>query len=395
MAHPQRADYCALVGARGVLSVKRLDAAMAAGIAVLFGAEIVAESDFAGHRPLSLALAIAFCATLAVRRRLPLVSLVAALALIEISNAVDRPLANAGAFMFGIVLALYSCGRYARGRAALASGVLMLVGIPLAAIEPGQPFSPGDLPFFIVFFGGPWITGRVIRHRQERERSLVGRAAELEVERDAKARDAVIEERARIARELHDVVAHAISVIVLQARGGRRMLEDDPEDTRDALDAIEHAGEQALAEMRRLLGMLRRSDEQIGLAPAPRVKQIDELVAQVTATGLPVDVTVEGEPFELPPGIDVSAYRIVQEALTNALKHAGPARAHVILRYRPNDLEIEVLDDGPGTGNGGGSGNGIVGIRERVAVYGGELESGGRPEGGYAVRARLPLGSAR
>ncbi|MGH2968311.1 MAG: sensor histidine kinase, partial [Solirubrobacteraceae bacterium] len=211
----------------------------------------------------------------------------------------------------------------------------------------------------------------------------------------AKAREAVVEERARIARELHDVVAHAISVIVLQARGGRRMLAEDPDDTRRALDAIEHAGAQALAEMRRLLGMLRQADDELALAPRPSLTRIDELVAQLAATGLPVAVTVEGEPLELPPGIDVSAYRIVQEALTNALKHAGPARAHVTLRYTPDELELVIVDDGAGTGNGGGSGHGLAGLRERVAVYGGELESGRRAEGGYALRARLPLRTAR
>jgi signal transduction histidine kinase len=147
--------------------------------------------------------------------------------------------------------------------------------------------------------------------------------------------------------------------------------------------------------MRRLLGMLRENDEELALAPQPSLRRIDELVASMTATGLPVDLTVEGEPVELPPGVDVSAYRIVQEALTNALKHAGPARARVILRYSADDLELEILDDGSGNGHGGGSGHGLHGIRERVAVYGGQLESGARPEGGYALRARLPLGSER
>jgi signal transduction histidine kinase len=205
----------------------------------------------------------------------------------------------------------------------------------------------------------------VIRHRQQRERGLEARAVALELERDAKARAAVVEERARIARELHDVVGHAISVMLLQARGGRRMLATDPEQTCRALDAIDRAGAQALAEMRRLLGVLRQTEEELALAPRPSLARIDELVAPLTATGLPVDVTVEGEPFELPPGIDVSAYRIVQEALTNALKHAGPARAHVIVCYSPEELELEVLDDGAGSGNGGGSGHGLAGLRAR------------------------------
>jgi signal transduction histidine kinase len=183
--------------------------------------------------------------------------------------------------------------------------------------------------------------------------------------------------------------------MLLQARGGRRMLASDPEETRRALDAIDHAGEQALVEIRRLLGVLRETEVEPELAPRPSLARIDELIAQFTGTGLSIQLTVEGEPVELPPGIDVSAYRIVQEALTNTLKHAGPADARVIVRYTPDELELEILDDGPGTTNGGGSGHGLAGLRERVSIYGGELESGPRIAGGYALRARLPLGSGQ
>jgi signal transduction histidine kinase len=371
------------------------DRALAGLIAVLYLAEIVFESGFRGDRAVSVPAALLFAAALALRRRVPLLALGAGAVIVELSNLAAPALAETGAFLFGFVIAIYSCGRYARGRAALAAAVIVAAAIPLAAIEPGNPVTVSDIAFFVMFFGGPFAAGRIIRRRSERERGLEGRAAELERDRDARAREAVVEERTRIARELHDVVAHAISVMVLQARGGRRMLAEDPDETRVALDAIEHSGEQALAEMRRLLGMLRQDDEQLSLAPQPSVARIDDLVARVLATGLPIDLTVEGEAFELPPGIDVSAYRIVQEALTNALKHAGPARAHVVLRYAPDALEVEILDDGAGTGNGGGSGHGLAGIRERVAVYGGELESGARPEGGYALRARLPLRPAR
>jgi len=367
----------------------------AAALGALFLVEILTDDGFTGDRVVSVAAALVFCATVAARRRAPVLALAAGVGIVELSNLVAPALAETGAFLFAFVLVIYSVGRHARGAAAVVGALLIVAAIPLAAIEPGNPFTLTDLAFFVVLLGGPWVVGRLIRHRSERERGLEGRAAALEAERDAKAREAVVEERARIARELHDVVAHAISVMVLQARGGRRMLAEDPAETRTALDAIEHSGEQALAEMRRLLGMLRQGDDELSLAPQPSVARLDELVARVLATGLPIDLTVEGEPFALPPGIDVSAYRIVQEALTNALKHAGPARAHVILRYAPDALEVEIADDGTGTGTGGGSGQGLAGIRERVAVYGGELESGARPEGGYALRARLPLRSAR
>ena len=360
-------------------------------VAVVFALEVLLEADTAGHRAASALVGVAFGASLVVRRRLPVVALLVGLAVIELDNTVLKGLAEAGAFLVGYIVAIYSAGRYARGLMFWVCLGLVLLDIPLAAIEPGQPVGFSDFAFFTVFFGGPFVAGRVIRYRRERERSLEGRTVELEIERDTRAREAVVEERTRIARELHDVVAHAISVIVLQARGGRRMLEENPRETRQALDTIEQTGEQALAEMRRLLGLLRDGDEQLALAPQPSLARIDELAARLTASGLPVEISIEGEPVALPPGVDVSAYRIVQEALTNALKHAGPAQARVIVRYQPDGLELEILDDGAGSVNGGGSGHGLSGIRERVAVYGGELESGRRDGGGYALRARLPL----
>jgi signal transduction histidine kinase len=394
MARPRRRGY------RGDVSLRRAittygDFLLAALVGVLFLVEILSESRFVEDRAVGVPAALLFSATLAARRREPLLALLTGVAVIVLSNQTGPPLADTATFLFGFAVALYSTGRYAGGRAALAGGLAVVAALPLAVIEPGQPFSLADSAFIAIFIAGPWIAGRVIRRRQQRERGLEARAIVLERERDTRAREALVEERARIARELHDLVGHAISVMLLQARGGRRMLAIDPEETRRALDAIDHAGAQALAEMRRLLGVLRQTEEELALAPRPSLTRIDELVAELTGTGLPVDVTVEGEPFELPPGIDVSAYRIVQEALTNALKHAGPARAQVIVRYTPEDLELEVLDDGAGTGNGGGSGHGLAGLRERVAVYGGELEAGRRADGGYALRARLPLGSAR
>jgi signal transduction histidine kinase len=362
---------------------------------LLFVVQVATEQHFAGKRAVALPAALVFSATLAWRRRLPLVPLVAGAALIELSNLAVPALGNTGTFFLAYVLAIYAAGRHTSGRATALAGLTLAVAFPLAALEPGQAFSISDAVFIAVAFVGPFVAGRVIRHRLATESVLHGRAAELERERDVKAREAVAQERVRIARELHDVVAHAISVMVLQARGGRRKLPDGAAETRAALDAIEGAGEQALAEMRRLLGMLRQDDEELALAPQPSLSRIDELVASLGATGLPVELRIEGDPVELPGGMDVSAFRIVQEALTNALKHAGPARARVTLRYSPDDLELEIIDDGRGNGHGGGTGHGLAGIRERVAVYGGELESGRLPEGGYALRARLPLGSAQ
>jgi signal transduction histidine kinase len=370
------------------LTSRHADRLIAAALGALYCVEIATESHFAGDRAISFPAALAFCAALAWRRRAPLVALALAVVIVELSNFAAPALAETGAFLVGILLAIYSAGRYTRGRALIVGLALVAAAIPLAAIEPGDPVAFTDIAFFAVLFGGPWVVGRYARHRSERERVLVA-------ERDVRAREAVAEERTRIARELHDVVAHAISLIVLQARGGRRMLADEPAETRRALDVIEHAGEQALGEMRRLLGLLRDDEPELTLAPPPSLRRIDELVAGTRASGLPVDVVIEGEPVELPPGVDVSAYRIVQEALTNALKHAGPAHARVTITYAPDAVDLAIVDDGPGVPSVNGGGYGLAGMRERVAIYGGQLESGARPEGGYALRVRLPLPAAR
>jgi signal transduction histidine kinase len=370
------------------LTSRHLDRLIAAALAAVYCVEIATESHFAGDRVVSLPAALAFCAALAWRRRAPLVPMALGVGIIELSTETAPALADTGTFLVGILLAIYSAGRYAQGHAEWAGVALIVVAIPGAAIEPGDPTTFSDVAFFVVFFGGPWLVGRFVRHRAERERELVA-------ERDVRAHKAVAEERTRIARELHDVVAHAISLIVVQARGGRRMLDDDPDETRRALDVIEHAGEQALGEMRRLLGLLRQDEPEPTLAPPPSLRRIDELVAGTRASGLPVEVVIEGDPVELPPGVDVSAYRIVQEALTNALKHAGPAHARVIITYAVDAVDLAIVDDGAGGAAANGGGYGLAGMRKRVAIYGGRFEAGRRPEGGYTLHVRLPLPAAR
>jgi signal transduction histidine kinase len=201
----------------------------------------------------------------------------------------------------------------------------------------------------------------------------------------------VAEERARIARELHDLVAHNVSVMVIQAGAERHALSADQAATRETLASIERSGRQALAEARRLLGMLRRDGEREELEPQPSVEQIDLLVEQVQRAGLGVRLRIEGEPVPLPAGLDLCVYRIVQEGFTNALKHAGPATAEVLLRYGPQSLDVEISDDGRVPVNANGSGHGLIGMRERVALYGGALETGPREGGGFEIRAHLPL----
>jgi signal transduction histidine kinase len=371
------------------------DAALAGALTIVYLLEVVGESGFDGDRAVALPAALIFTTSLAWRRGLPLLPLALGLVLIELSNLAAPALGDAASFTFAFVIAIYSAGAHTQGRATTVAAALVAAAIPFAAIEPGHATSAADWGFFVMFFGGPFVAGRVIRYRRTRERALEGRAVELEQEGEERARAAVAEERTRIARELHDVVSHAVSVIVLQARGARKTLDGDDRPVREALDVIERSGTEALTEMRRLLSVLRKGDEELALAPQPSLRRIADLVESVRGAGLPVELQVDGDIDDLPPGVDVSAYRIVQEALTNALKHAGPARALVTIKRVDGDLEIQVVDTGEGAADGGGSGQGLVGMRERVAVYGGELQAGQRPEGGYALSARLPLGSVR
>jgi signal transduction histidine kinase len=280
------------------------------------------------------------------------------------------------------LVAIYTAGAHTRGRAMAASALLVAVAVVAAVLEDGSSLNIGGFLFFGAAIAGPFLFGVVIRIRRERERLLVR-------ERDESAHRAVADERTRIARELHDVVAHAISVIVLQARGARHSLRTEPDEAAGAVDAIERTATQALVEMRRLLAILRADDDAPDLAPQPSVQRLDALAREVRNAGLPVDLRVEGEPRELATGVDASAYRIVQEALTNVLKHAGEATARVTVTYCADALELEVVD----TGNGGkpaAAGHGLVGMRERAALFGGTLAAERGPEGGYVVRARLP-----
>jgi signal transduction histidine kinase len=353
------------------------------------GTEVFSSTERAAAAAAGLVLTL----SLVWRRRTPLAILALALATSVLANVV-AVLDEATTPAIALVVAVYSVGAHTSGLRAAVGG---FGAAALIAVNVAEQFSLGDLLFIATILGGAWLAGRAMRYRREREHVLELLTVDLEREREEKARAAVAEERVRIARELHDIVAHAISVIVLQARGGRRSLATDPGETREALDMIEATGSEALAEMRRLLGMLRSDDEEIALAPQPSLRYLDALAAQVREAGLPVDLSVEGEPTELPPGVDLSAYRIVQEALTNALKHAGPATARVVVHYRENDLELEIADTGAGAGASAsdGEGHGLAGMRERVSLYGGKIEAGPRDGGGFAVRARLPLDSGR
>jgi signal transduction histidine kinase len=379
------------------------DWALALGLAVVWQVEVwtmtppdtpgdvaIPAAYSAAERVAAATIGLILALVLAWRRRLPLTVLALAIA-VSVAAHFLAILDAATVPALALVIAAYTVGAHAKGSRAWIGGLGV---VALIAVNIWGEFSPSDVLFVGMILGGAWLAGRATCHWREREQTLKRLTVELERQREESARAAVAEERVRIARELHDVVAHSIGVIVLQARGGRRSLASDPDETREALCTIETTGSQSLAEMRRLLGVLRRGDEQAALTPQPSLRHLDTLAAQVREAGLPVELSVEGRPTDLPPGVDLSAYRIVQEALTNALKHAGPATASVVIRYGENDVELEIADTGVGQGASDGGGHGLIGIRERVAIYGGELEAGPRPDGGFRLRARLPVEAA-
>lgn len=367
------------------------DAALAASITALLLLQIWLLNEPIAVRVYASAIAVGMGVLLALRTRMPLALLVLLVAQGVVqglaATALPAQFGDLEAFGFVFLLSIYTAAAHTSGRRArIAAALTISMGAWVAATDP-ESLNVAAVVFFALLTGAPWVAGRIVRRRRVNEERLEREKVQAEA--------AIVEERSRIARELHDVVAHAISVIVLQARGGRKLLDSEPAEARVALDAIERTASQALAEMRRMLELLREGDEQLALAPQPSLSQLDLLAERVRAAGLPVEVQVRGEPVGLPPGVDLSAYRIVQEALTNALKHAGPAKTRVIVDYEPGELVLEIADDGTGEGNGAGTGHGLAGIRERVSLFGGDVEAGPRSEGGYAVRVRLPYSSER
>jgi signal transduction histidine kinase len=326
---------------------------------------------------------------LAVRRRFALASvLVVVVALTCEWLAFGSP-EGFGVFVTLVVAGYSVAANTTRGRALVGLAALAVAAAVWTLRDPTQTSVPAHvsglgwmLPVVIA-----WLVGAYTRELRER-------ASRAEQEREERAAAAAAAERARIARELHDIIAHNVSVMVVQAEAADEMLErDKPERARTPIRTIEETGRSALTDMRRLLGLLRDSDVQPLLGPPPGIANLELLLVKVREAGLPVELVVEGDPQPLPPGVDLSAYRIVQEALTNALKYAGPAHARVLVRFRPGALELEVVDDGAGNiGEGTPGGHGLIGMRERVALFGGELDAGPGREGGYRVCARLPVG---
>ena len=322
------------------------------------------------------------------RRRFPFGAPVAVLAMVAGVSFVEGNFApgSAAIFLATITSALLLGMAPERGQAL--AGIPVYVAAIAIAIRNQPSDGLEDFIFVTLILTCAWAAGFAIK-------SKLADAEARRLHAEEQARTAAEEERGRIARELHDVVAHSVSVMTVQAGAVRRQLAPEQQRERDALLTVEETGRQALTEMRRLLGVLRQDGESPELAPQPGLATLDTLVQQVREAGLPVELSFEGDRTTLPPGIDLSAYRIVQEALTNTLRHAGPARAWVAVRYRADEVEVEVANDGRSSESGDGYGHGLVGMRERVALCGGDLNAGPRPGGGYTISARLPVaGSA-
>jgi signal transduction histidine kinase len=346
---------------------------------------------------LTVLLILAQGLPLAWRRRRPLLVFAVVLAANTAYYAIGFPPSQ---FDFGLPIALFTVAAERSQRVSLlACLAILLLFLAEWLADVGVYWTNASwvlLVYLLFFFSAVWAWGRYVRMRRAYTAELAIRAERAERDREQEARRAVAAERARIARELHDVVAHHLSVMVIQAGAARRLLDVEPEQTRVALAAIEGAGRQGLGAMPGLLRALRDDGHADTLAPPPTLQELDALVARVQAAGLPVALRIEGTPRPLPAAVDMSAYRVAQEALTNTLKHAGPARAELVVRYGRDTLEVTAVDDGDGTeplGDGPGhrGGQGLVGMRERVSLFGGELQAGARPEGGFAVRARFPL----
>jgi signal transduction histidine kinase len=330
---------------------------------------------------------------LAARRVAPLVALALSVSAISLHVALGYQEVPPGTFAALVIL--YSAASLTDSRQGALAGVIAAAGVTVYfTTNRGDPGLAPALTTYVTYAAG-WGLGTYVRGRREYTNLVEERAVLLERGREVQAREAVADERARIARELHDIVGHALNLIVIQSGGAQRAFETRPELVRDTLASIESTGRQALTDMERMLGVLRGSELAHGLSPQPNLGHIDALAAHVSEAGLPVEVTVEGTPAAIPPSVDLSAYRIIQEALTNALKHAGPAHACVAIRYWPDTLELEITDDGRGvTSNGDDddhAGRGLIGMRERVGMFGGELTVGPRPGGGFRVHASLPL----
>jgi signal transduction histidine kinase len=381
----------------GVLTV----ALLAIGLPQLLVQRFDSEMAQHYHQPdaLNAAVVAVMVTALVLRRKAPLSVLAGTIAGEAALSALGY--APSPADVIAFLIAVYSVAAHRPLARSAIGGIAAVIAFTALIFSYPVEINLVEYVTNMALLIGVWWLGRGLRLRRAYLAELEDRAQRLERVREGDARTARVEERARIARELHDVVAHHVSVMTVQAGAARRILDRDPDSAREAMSTIEGLGRTALSEMRRIVGVLRteRDPEHTGreLAPQPGLHDVGGLIDRVRETGLMVQLWIEGEPRTLSPGVDLAVYRLVQEALTNTLKHAGPqARAWVRIHYAGQGVNVEIEDDGRGAaaglpGNGDGSGHGLVGMRERVALYGGELRIGPRSGGGFEVRARFPL----
>ncbi len=353
------------------------DSILAALVASIVGASVSSQDGV--HGPVAWALVLVASAPLAVRRRAPL----PVLGVVSGATIAFALVGNGGAGDTALALATYTVAAHEPWRRVATFGIpLAVVGALASQLAAQKHHNWIEVVVGLTFAVGlPILVGRIVFNRRRR----------LVLDRETAAREAVTLERTRIARELHDVVAHAMSVMIVQAGAARTVVERDPKAAHDAIAQVEETGRAGLAEMRRLIGVLTDDGQAGSTAPMPGLAQLDPLLDTVRSAGLPVEVVRSGAARELPAGADLAAYRVIQESLTNALKHAGPASARVELEYAPDLLTIEVVDDGRGPPAEPGVGHGLIGMRERVGMFGGSLRTSARPGGGFVVHAEIPV----
>jgi signal transduction histidine kinase len=389
----------ALARITGDLSLRSLsagDLAVGLGLAAIATVEVAAGKVDAPF-PVALLAALVATVPLVWRRRAPLAVSTTTIGVLALLAGTSALSGNPPVFgLLGFLVASYSPPAYCDLREAIAGGVVALAGMTVLVFLGDDQTKLSDAAFGYTEVVIAWALGRTVHQRQARADRLEHVAHELEAGREEEARRLVAGERGRIARELHDVVAHGVSVMVVQAQAGRRVMKRDAAQAEESFLRIETAGRQALVELERMLGVMRADDpHDSGRSPQPGLAYLDELVQRARAAGVQVHVQVIGEAPSVSRGLDLAAYRIVQEALTNVVKHGGGGPTEVRVSYRPHELELRIANEiragATGTGRRNGGGHGLVGMRERVALYEGDLEAGPTPDGGYVVRATLPL----
>jgi signal transduction histidine kinase len=339
--------------------------------------------------------ALIFSVPVALRRRWPLPGMLVIIGAVAIKTAVEHgsgALGGAAGVLPALLLMGYAVGAYPPPRQSRwVFGLTLAVAATNALVTPGKAAT---LPVSLVFVGVlPYVFGRMMRARSERASALRAEAERIDADRDALANAAASQERVRIARELHDVIAHSVSIMVVQAGGARMVMDAEPDRAMASLRSVERVGRDALTEMRRLLGILDGEGESRTLTPQPGLSDLEALLDHARAAGLETVARIHGQPVAVPPALDLCAYRVIQEALTNAIKHAAPGKSEIHLWWKPEALDLEISDDGGGQHPAGlaSGGHGIIGMRERVSLHGGVVHAGVQPNGGYAVRASLPL----